>query len=174
MNGQKQTPHAVSGLFVFLLLGLFAVFGTVLTLLGAKAYNEAAARTGMHNSARISSAYIRTMLRADDTEGVFSIASVLGTVTREDGSEEDVTLEVLALRDEYDGEAYVTYLYVWDGSLREWFTDAATPFRPAEGEIVCAADAFKAELDGNLLQVELQEGGQSETLLLALRAGGAA
>ena len=52
--------------FVFLLLGLFAVFGTVLTLLGAKAYNEAAARTGIHNSARISSAYIRTMLRADD------------------------------------------------------------------------------------------------------------
>ena len=29
--------HAISGVFVFLLLGIFAVFSTVMVLLGAKA-----------------------------------------------------------------------------------------------------------------------------------------
>ena len=34
---QKLSSHAVSGLFVFLLLGVFAVFSTVMVLLGVKA-----------------------------------------------------------------------------------------------------------------------------------------
>ena len=37
--------HAISGVFVFLLLGVFAVFSTVMVLLGAKAYRAAAARS---------------------------------------------------------------------------------------------------------------------------------
>ena len=39
MNGQRG--RAVSGAFVFLLLGVFAVFATLLVLLGARAYRFA-------------------------------------------------------------------------------------------------------------------------------------
>ena len=41
----KSGPsHAISGVFVFLLLGIFAVFSTVMVLLGARAYKGAADR----------------------------------------------------------------------------------------------------------------------------------
>ena len=53
---QKLSSHAVSGLFVFLLLGVFAVFSTVMVLLGVKAYRGAVERTEAHNASRISSA----------------------------------------------------------------------------------------------------------------------
>ncbi len=171
MNGQKMPSHAVSGLFVFLLLGLFAVFATVLALLGVRAYTAAAARTGVHSDARICTAYLRTMLRSEDKAGAISLETVTGQLP-EDGGEAEV--DVLALRENYDGDAYVTYLYVWNGSLREWFTDADEPFRPAEGEKICPADALTAELDGSLLSVEIQSGETRSTVQLALRTGGAA
>ena len=169
MNRKAAPSHTISGVFVFLLLGIFAVFSTVMVLLGAKAYRAAVERTGVHNTARINTAYIRTMLRADDEEAVFSIETVDGTVT-EDGEERTVPVQTIALHNDY-GEEYVTRIYVYDGSLREWFTRASTPFRPGQGEIVCPADELIAELDGDLLTVRVRAGDDWSEVYLALRAG---
>ena len=165
---QKLSSHAVSGLFVFLLLGVFAVFSTVMVLLGVKAYRGAVERTEAHNASRISSSYIRSMLRADDETGVFSIESCSGTVG-EPGSEESVTVNALTLRNDY-GEEYITRIYVYDGSLREWFTRASEPFHPDRGEVVCQADELSAELSGSLLTVHIRTGDQTQDVLLSLRA----
>lgn len=164
---QKLSSHAVSGLFVFLLLGVFAVFSTVMVLLGVKAYRGAVERTEAHNASRISSAYIRSMLRADDEAGAFSVESCEGLVG-EPGSEETVTVNSLTLRNNY-GEEYITRIYVYDGSLREWFTRASEPFHPDRGEVVCPADELTAELTGSLLTVHLRTGDQTQDVLLSLR-----
>ena len=37
MSKSTQPSHAISGVFVFLLLGIFAVFSTVMVMMGAKA-----------------------------------------------------------------------------------------------------------------------------------------
>ena len=171
MTRQKAPSHVISGVFVFLLLGLFAVFSTVMVLLGAKAYRAAVERTGVHNISRINTAYIRTMLRADDEAGVFALETTEGIVS-EAGEERMLSLETISLYNTYDEEEYVTRIYVYDGSLREWFTDAATPFRPAEGEIVCPADELTATIRNNLLEIRVREGEEWSTVYLALRAGG--
>ena len=171
MNRQKPSSHAVSGLFVFLLLGIFAVFSTVMVLLGVKAYRSAVERTEAHNNARISSAYIRSMLRADDEKGVFSIEHCEGIVAEEAG-EKSVTVEALSLLNNYDGEEYITRIYTYDGFLREWFTHADEPFRPDQGEIVCPAEELTAERSASLLTVHLLAGGMQEDVVLALRAEG--
>lgn len=36
MISKKPPSHAISGVFVFLVLGIFAVFSTVMVLLGAR------------------------------------------------------------------------------------------------------------------------------------------
>ena len=167
---QKLSSHAISGLFVFLLLGIFAVFSTVMVLLGVKAYRGAVERTEAHNASRISSSYIRSMLRADDESGVFSIESCEGTVG-EPGSEQSVTVDALTLRNDY-GEEYVTRIYAYGGSLREWFTRASEPFHPDRGEIVCPADELTAELTGSLLTVHLRTGEKTQDILFSLRAKG--
>ncbi|MBQ6365284.1 MAG: DUF4860 domain-containing protein [Oscillospiraceae bacterium] len=170
MNRNSAPSHVISGVFVFLLLGIFAVFSTVMVLLGVKAYRSAVERTGMHNTARINTAYIRTMLRADDETGTFAVEEVTGTAM-ENGTVTDVSVETLTLRNNYDGEEYITRIYVYGGSLREWFTRAEEPFRADGGEVVCPAEELTAELDENLLTVRVRAGEEWSTVYLALRAG---
>ena len=136
---QKLSSHAVSGLFVFLLLGVFAVFSTVMVLLGVKAYRGA-------------------VERCEGTVGA-------------PGAEQSVTVNTLTLRNDY-GEEYVTRIYVYDGSLREWFSRASEPFRPDQGEAVCPADEMTAEKNGSLLTVHLRTGNTTQDVLFSLRTKG--
>ena len=167
---QKLSSHTVSGLFVFLLLGVFAVFSTVMVLLGVKAYRGAVERTEAHNASRISSAYIRSMLRSDDETGAVSLESCEGIVG-EPGAEQTVTVNALTLRNNY-GEEYITRIYVYDGFLREWFTRASEPFHPDRGEVVCPADEMNAESNGSLLTVHLRTGDTTQDVLCSLRTKG--
>ncbi|MBQ3373658.1 MAG: DUF4860 domain-containing protein [Oscillospiraceae bacterium] len=171
MIRQKSSSHAISGLFVFLLLGIFAVFSTVMVLLGVKAYRSAVERTEAHNSTRISTSYIRSMLRAEDETEIFALETCEGFVGEADG-ETAVRVETLTLHHDYDGEEYVTRIYVYGGFLREWFTHAEEPFRPDQGEIVCPAEELTAEYSGSLLKVQVAAGGEREEVILALRAAG--
>ena len=63
MMTKGNHSHPIAGVFVFLLLGLFAVFSTLMVLTGAKAYRGTVDRSDAHNRARIASSYIRSMSR---------------------------------------------------------------------------------------------------------------
>ena len=154
---KSGSSHAISGVFVFLLLGIFAVFSTVMVVLGAKAYKSTADRAAEHNAARISNAYIRSMVRSDDSVDSLRVDDIDGITS--------VTL-VYA----YDGEEYLTRIYVYDGMLREWFTEAASDFEPENGEAVCAADEMKASLSGRLLSVQTRHGDEWSNVDIALRS----
>lgn len=155
---QKAAPsHAISGVFVFLLLGIFAVFSTVMVLLGAKAYKSTADRASEHNAGRIASAYMRSMVRADDTAGCVALEDL--------GDVNSVTLRYV-----YDDEEYLTRLYVYDGKLREWFSYGEAEFKPEDGEAVCSVDEMTAEITGGLLSVGIRNGEKWSTVDVALRA----
>ena len=157
MKQYTQPSHAISGVFVFLLLGIFAVFSTVMVLLGARAYRGTADRLEKHNAARIAAAYIRSMVRAEDEQDAVRVEEING-------------ISMLSLLDEYDEEAYVTRLYCYDGMLREWFTDEDREFVPEEGDAVCACDGLSASLQPGLLRVELLHGEEWTAVYFALRA----
>ena len=155
---KKSAPsHTISGVFVFLLLGIFAVFSTIMVLLGAKAYRNTAERADAHNAARLSTAYVRSMIRSDDEENAVSTEDVDGIPT-------------VTLRNVYDGEAYITRIYVYEGMLREWFTSADLDFEPENGEAVCPADEMTAELNGSLLTVRVRSGEDWHEANIALRS----
>ena len=157
MKRGKLQSHAISGVFVFLLLGIFAVFSTVMVVLGARAYRNANDRSAAHNASRISSSYVRSMVRADDERGALRVEELEG-------------MQVLTFENEYDGEAYVTRLYVSDGMLREMFTEADYDFVPEEGEGVCPMDEMTASLEGGRLSVRLRSGEEWTEVVMALRA----
>lgn len=159
MNRQRQGHSAVSGLFVFLLLGAFAVFSTLLVLLGAQAYRGTVARSGKHSEGRILLSFVRSAVAADDEAGVISVGT-------EDG------LDVLKFTYDLDGDKYVKRLYCADGALRELFTDEERPFAPEEGESICPAEAFSAEIEDGLLTANLvSTDGQEYAVHIALHAG---
>ena len=140
-----KNNHAISGVFVFLLLGIFAIFSTIMVVMGAKAYRGMVDRSVTHNSIRVASSYIRTMLRSNDETGVLRVEDVNG-------------IQTITMENDY-GDIYVTRIYLYDGKLREWFALAEIPFEPANGETVCSLDTMQAELKDGLLHVVVSEHG---------------
>ncbi|MBQ9264370.1 MAG: DUF4860 domain-containing protein [Clostridia bacterium] len=157
MKPMKARTHAISGVFVFLLLGIFAVFSTVMVLLGAKAYKGSADRAADHNAARIAAAYVRSMVRSDDEAGALRVEDQNGVTT-------------VAMENVYDDETYITRIYVCDGMLREWFTDAETEFEPENGEAVCLADEMTAAMENGLLTIQLRNADAWTRVEIALRS----
>ena len=157
MNGGGKVSHSVSGVFVFLLLGIFAVFSTVTVVLGARAYKATSEVTVSHNGSRIASAYLRSMVRTGDVEGTVVMEEIDG-------------IQTVSLCEAYDGEEFRTRLYVYDGMLRELFTAAELPFEPENGETVCAADEMTAGIRDGLLSIRIRNGGTWTEVELALRA----
>ena len=150
-----KSNHAISGVFVFLLLGIFAIFSTLMVVMGAKAYRGMVERSVTHNSARVASSYIRTMLRSNDESGVLRVEEVNGVPT--------ITME-----NDY-GDIYVTRIYLYEGKLREWFAMAEIPFEPANGESVCDLDTMHAEMKNGLLHVDVSKNGMNMEINFAPR-----
>lgn len=158
MARKNARSHVIPGAFVFLLLGAFAVLSTMLVLFGAQAYRNIVDRSQMHNQERILTAYVRNAVRADDAAGAIAV-------------DEIDAIPVLTVTSRFDGEAYVKYIYVADGALRELFTSADHPFDPALGDAICPAQSLAARLEGNRLTVDLIDGeGRPHTLTMALRS----
>ena len=140
MDNRKMVTHSMQGAFVFVLLGLFAVMSTLMVLLGAQMYRNTVDHATANNQGRVLSAYVRSMIRAED--GADAV-----TVEDHDG------VQTLALHEEIEGEPYVTWLYCYEGQLYEQFTGAGREFEPESGTAICPAKHFVPKLDGGLLTV---------------------
>ena len=159
MSGKrKNVQHSMQGVFVFVLLGLFAVMSTLMVLLGAQMYRNTVDHATENNEGRVLGAYVRSMIRAEDAEG-----SVV--VEDHDG------VTALALYEEIEGAPYVTWLYCYDGQMYEQFTDADREFSPQSGTAICPATSFEPAIAGDgLLTVNMVDGaGRPCTVQVGLR-----
>ena len=182
-----QHKHTISGVFVFLLLGIFAISSTVMVLIGASAYNGSTERSAEHNEERLASAYVRGRLREADRQGVLDPEQLDGA-------------DMLKIINDQDGTA--TVLYVYDGMLYEWFTlkslaerfegpeqegtgmqaqgpdegegqgSGVVVVQSARGESVCALDEMSVSMEGNLLTVRLRNGQEWTSVDYAVRSAG--
>lgn len=152
--------HSIAGAFVFLLLGVFALFSMLLVLLGTQAYRAAVEQTAAHGRARILQTFVRNAVRADDVLGVIEVRQI-------------DALPVLAFAGEADGERYEKTIYCYDGALRERYASADYPFSPEEGEMICEAASFEPKLKDGLLDVTLTDtDGRVYKISIAQRCGG--
>ena len=154
---RKGTSHAISGAFVFLLLGVFAVISTLLVLLCAQAYRNTVDQTGLHRDERIIQSFIRNTLRGEDTENAFGVADKDGVST-------------LTILNDFGDEKYIRYLYCYDGMLRDLFISENDTFEPTYGEEVCPAESFSASFADGLLTVDMTDvEGKTYTFSIAQR-----
>ena len=154
---RNSVQHGMQGVFVFVLLGLFAVMSTLMVLLGAQMYRNTVDHTTVNNEDRVLSAYVRSMIRAEDAIGAMEVGEYDGVKT-------------LAMREDLDGERFVTWLYCYEDELYEWFTSDDEEFSPESGTAICPARSFEPSLENGLLTVQMTnaKGGQ-ETVQVALR-----
>ena len=141
---RKGSGHAISGTFVFMLLGVFAVISTLLVLLCAQAYRNTVDQTAAHRDERILQSFIRNTLRGEDKENAFGSVEIDG-------------VNALTITSRFDDEVYVRYLYCYEGVLRDLFIGAEDTFHPDFGEEVCPAGSFTASLLDGLVMVEMTD-----------------
>ena len=158
MSGKRKTvQHSMQGVFVFVLLGLFAVMSTLMVLLGAQMYRNTVDHATENNEGRVLSAYVRSMVRAEDLAGAVEISEQNGVTT-------------LAMRESLGDDGYVTWLYCYDGRMYEYFTSATTEFDPVKGTAICPAQSFEPRFENGLLTVDMIDGrGKAQTVRVALR-----
>ena len=153
---RKQIQHHIDALIALLLFGVFAVCVLAVLLTGADAYRRLTLRDQAAYERRACTQYIATKVRQADLADRLSVADMDG-------------VQALVLG---GAEEYITYIYCYDGWLRELYLWCEESPSPQDGRELIQAEGLDLSLEDGLLTVRVtQGGGGADTLLLSLRSG---
>jgi hypothetical protein len=158
MKTKRLIKHHIDGLVVLLLFGVFAACVLSVLLLGADAYKKLTERDRASYDQRTAVQYLATKVRQADRTGAVTVEDFQG-------------VDALVLREDLDGEVYLTRVYCYDGYLRELSSSADAELSPEDGEQVLAADSLLVEDRGNALWLQLETDGSWQREILTLRSG---
>ena len=155
---EKKTSK-ITGLLALVVFTLFAlcILGVLLT--GAKGYRALVRRGEEVYEYRTAAQYLSTRVhQADRAEGI--------------RAEDFGGQSTLVLRQEIEGEIYLTRVYCYEGFLRELFTAENGSFSPEDGEKLLELESLQFEKKGNLLSARiLTAEGETIDLCWNLRSG---
>ena len=158
MKKSMARSHALGGVFVFALLGTFAVMGVLLIMLGAQAYNTVVTSAQMSSNERILRSYPLNKVRMNDNVDALEIRQIEG-------------VDVLTITQDYDGDMYETYVYCYDGWLRELFMAQEEEFYLEDGDELIEAQYFRPKIENGMMSFEIGTAdGENYQAKLALRS----
>lgn len=147
----RQKQYSSDTLFSFLLLLIFTVFTLLLAGTGAAVYKNSMAKLDENYTSRTAIAYVSEKFRQHDSAGAVELTVLPGSVTTGaatgDTSADNTSdaIPALALRDTIDGEQFVTYVYYYDGALRELFVRETTSVSPEMGSRIVELESCTFE-----------------------------
>lgn len=163
----KQEKHfIVDILFVLALFGVFAVSALALVTIGADVYQHTVEDMGVNYESRTAVSYIMEKVRQNDTGDSISLTTL-----------EEVP--ALCMLSRIDGETYCTYLYLYDGHLKELFmrdgTSLGGQVLPAGTDIMELQDFTLSYAADDLIRVSLRtSSGEDHTFYIHLHCSTAA
>ncbi len=142
MKKETGNRHIIDMVFVVALLFLFSMSAIMLIALGSSIYSRGVSVMKKNYESRTAYAYITEKLRQYDTDGSISVGNIGRSVA-------------LKINSRLDGEEYVTYLYEYNGELREIFAKAnAGKLRPSAGQKIMDISTLDIEPKGEgLLEI---------------------
>ena len=153
MNGRRN--HSIDVVFVLVLFCTFAISVLMVLMVGASSYNDVTDSMTANYEDRTGVGYIAEKVRHYDADGGVDVGSFDGQ-------------NALILNENIDGEQYATYIYCYDGFIRELFTEAGNDLPPEAGEEIIQAEDFQAEkLTDGLIRVTctMKDGSQPYIVL---------
>jgi len=166
MNTENvRAKHSIGAMFIFLLIGAFAVFLLLLVLIGAGAYRNTVEGAYSTGQVRASLGYIANKVRAADQAGGVSIERWNDT-------------DALLIREWHDGRYYNTRIYYMPnadgtpgGGLFEQFAAGGEEWPHDEGDRIANIGSLDMREDKGLLSLSLQtEDGLTLPLHIRLHA----
>ncbi|MGN0351752.1 MAG: DUF4860 domain-containing protein [Roseburia sp.] len=156
---KRSQEHTVDTLFILGLFVIFAATSFLVVFIGAKQYQNIVTRMDENFEIRGCTSYLEEKIRQNDSSNAVNILTIDGQT-------------VLALTNIVNGTEYTTYIYTYEGSLREFYTASGTDFSLSDGQAILDATDFSAEFTSatrlKLTVTDLY--GQTETLYTSLNA----
>lgn len=151
--------HIIDLLFTLALFCVFAASALMVVLIGANVYKNTVSHMDASFVERTSLTYVVTKVRQNDGVGGVSLTEIEG-------------IPALALDQTVDGEVYRTWIYHYDGALRETFTSLDNEFDPENGQVIVEVPGFRFEqADGMLRLTALDADGGFTSQSVAPRCG---
>jgi hypothetical protein len=126
----KSSEHTIDALFVITLFLVFAISVVSLTGTGASVYQNVVNKMSGNYSARTSFSYIYNKVHQSDVDGLVSVGTYAGG-------------DALVISEEIDNITYCTYLYEYEGKVKELFTRYGQDLDPAFGTDILDVKSFK-------------------------------
>ena len=147
----KEKRGSPTRLLALLCLTVFALCVLLVLLTGASFYQKLVERGEETYARRTALQYLTTRVRQAQTVEIGELGGC----------------EALVLGETIDGETYTTWVYCYEGWLRELYAVPGAVLPAGAGETVLETEEFSLKQEENLLTVTLDE----EELLLHLPAG---
>lgn len=132
--------------FVLMLFFLISVLSCSIIGAGGAVFSRISDDMNYNYESRVSFAYLTTKIRQGDNSGMIT-------------SEEFQGVEVLAVNEEYDEDNICTYLYYYDGYIRELFFERGLGLEEEmkldDGDKIIEANGFAIKFDGNMITLTL-------------------
>jgi len=126
----KSSEHTIDALFVITLFLVFAISVVSLTGTGASVYQSVVNKMSGNYSSRTSFSYIYNKVHQSDVDGLVSVGTYAGG-------------DALVISEEIDNITYCTYLYEYEGKVKELFTRYGQDLDPEFGTDILDVKSFK-------------------------------
>jgi hypothetical protein len=145
-------------MFTLLLLGVFALTAIFVAVLGAQVYRSSAETMQANFDTRTSLVYISEKVR-QSTGTNFEVRDAGGQ-------------SALVITEDYDnGQTYETWIYAYDGKLRETTISAGSEMEPGTGQAIMDMKSMNFDVDGSLVKItSVNDSGDEESLTLSRRS----
>jgi hypothetical protein len=122
----------IDTVFIACLFVIFALTGCVLVLLEATQYRATVDAMNDNYEVRTAASYLTEKVRSHDSYGAISVTELDG-------------VNVLSLSETSSGGGYTTYIYYYDGALKELLVGADSSFNLDAGQSIVSLNAFDVE-----------------------------
>ena len=150
-----RETHRIDSIFIMLLFFLFALTAFVLIMIGVRQYRATANAMDYNYEIRTVTSYLREKTRQNSSNSSISIETIDGT-------------NALCLKNTLNNTIYNTYIYYYDGSLREMYIQEGTPFTLNLGQQIVTISGFDmVKTDDGLIIVTISDsfGGTTDMYL---------
>lgn len=129
----ENSSRKIDTVFIVSLFVMFAITAILLILIGARQYRFTADSMNRNYEIRTASSYLTEKVHQSDTiTGVSVVDFSIGPA--------------LALADRQNDQTYITYIYYYDGSLKELFIKEDAAFTPSAGQTIVQLHGFVPEV----------------------------
>ena len=128
----SQKSHAIDFLFPVTVFFVFTISALTVILLAARIYQSTTDDSQRNYTSGTALSYLTEKLRQNDREDGIFLDELDGT-------------QAVVLRQETADASYLTYLYAWDGQLRELYVKEGTTLSPSAGKSILPVKEFSVE-----------------------------